>query len=200
MATLVQLRILIGFAVAFLPVRAANAFDDFEVMPSVEALAQPTPNTCWAATATMLYAWQQRASYSIQDVVTEAGDRYATLFRTDDPLSASLKLGLLSALGLVAEPPSDPSISGWRDLLIKHGPLWVTTVDSGTGFSIHARIIVGIAGDGTPDGTLMTIVDPIGGVTTQEVFTTFVRKFEEVAKRDIGQGGDLRTQIVHSLP
>ncbi|WP_258389042.1 papain-like cysteine protease family protein [Paenibacillus spongiae] len=56
------------------------------------------------------------------------------------------------------------SVDGIEYLLKLYDPLWATTDEDPTAnFSIHARIISGISGDGTPDGTLLRIIDPAGG-------------------------------------
>jgi hypothetical protein len=100
----------------------------------------------------------------------------------------------LAAAGLVAEPPHNPSVKGWFDLLRQYGPLWVTTDEQpGEGFAIHARIIKGMSGDGTPTGTLFNIIDPAQGREYNEKVRDFVKKYEE----EIAVTGHARIQIVH---
>lgn len=64
-------------------------------------------------------------------------------------------------------------------------------------FAVHARILKGIAGDGTPDATFLTFIDPASGAESSESVTTFNKKFEEIAKADHGAGADIRPQVVH---
>jgi Papain-like cysteine protease AvrRpt2 len=59
------------------------------------------------------------------------------------------------------------SVEGMLQLLKTHGPIWVTTdEDPSALFAIHARIITGMVGDGTPDGTLLRVTDPAGAQAT----------------------------------
>jgi hypothetical protein len=68
---------------------------------------------------------------------------------------------------------------------------------SGKNFAVHARVLTAIKGDGTPNGTQFTIVDPADGKVHTETVTQFVKKFEQVAKDDMGVGAELRPQVVH---
>jgi hypothetical protein len=73
--------------------------------------------------------------------------------------------------------------------------LWVTTDEDPTsGFAIHARIMTGIRGDGTPDGTTLDIADPGTGTAYQEKFGKFLDKYEAEAR---DSKAPLRIQIVH---
>lgn len=97
-----------------------------------------------------------------------------------------------------SEPPSDPTVNGLAGLLEASGPLWVTTNEGTTQqFSIHARVLTAIAGDGSPDATFLTLIDLADGGVQSESVTDFVTKLDQVAISDLGAGTDLRAQIVH---
>ncbi len=99
---------------------------------------------------------------------------------------------------MVSEPPQDYSVTGWANLIKQYGPLWVTTNEAPTGlFSVHARIVTALKGDGTVDGTSFTIVDPADGAVHTETVTQFVNKYDSVATGDMKGGGDFRPQVVH---
>jgi len=182
----------------------ASAQVNFSVPGTVPNLQQPTRNTCWATAATILVSWKTNSSLSIQTVMQRADTNsssafgFANKFSNDQGLSGSLKPDFLKALGLKAEPPMNPTIAGWQNLLRNNGPLWVTT-NEGTrqNFAIHARIMTAIAGDGSADGTFVTFIDPADGQVHSESMTTFVNKLEQVAQADLGNGAELRPQIVH---
>jgi hypothetical protein len=146
----------------------------------------------------MLQSWKDNASYKIIDVMGKAGADYKKKFQDDHGLGGAEKTFFLQALGLKAEAPQNYTVGGWLSLLQKYGPLWVTTNEGTTqDFAIHARILKGIAGDGTPDATFLTFIDPATGLETGESITVFTKKFEEIAVKDLGAGADLRPQVVH---
>ena len=201
-------RFLAAFGVAqCLAPRALRAAPVNYTVPGILAvLRQPTPHVCWATAATMMASWKQNSSFQIATVMSQA-DTYTAgeygfhlMFTQDKDLAGSLKPDLLDALGLSAEAPMNLTVDGWVSLLKTKGLLWVTTnegVGSGPFFSAHARIISAIAGDGTPNGTFLTFVDPALGAKSTETITRFVQKFEELARQDHGAGADLRPQIAH---
>lgn len=167
---------------------------NYTVPGLVPALAQPSDNTCWATSATMMVSWHDNASYTIEQVMDMAGQVYRDKFTSDQGLASSEKADFLAALGLQGEPPMDYTVDGLLSLLQSYGPLWATTdEDPSEDFAIHARIITGMSGDGSVDGTFLQINDPADGQQHNESFREFAQKFDQVA----GPGGDLRIQIVH---
>lgn len=166
---------------------------DYNVPGIVPLIAQPSTMTCWATVATMMVCWRDQASRTIANVMDEAGAVYRQKFDNNQGLKGSEKEAFLTALGLHGEPPASYTISGLRALLQTHGPLWVTTdEDPSEDFAIHARIVTGMFGDETLDGTFLRINDPAGGRQYTESFRAFQQKFEDVAA-----AGPLRVQIVH---
>ena len=166
---------------------------DYNVTGAVPIISQPSSMTCWATVATMMVSWRDRSSYDIQDVMDMAGQTYRSKFDNDQGLSGSEKVAFLTSLGLIGEPPMSYTVRGLKTLLEIYGPLWVTSDEQpGAGFSIHARIVTGMFGDGTVDGTSLRINDPAGGQQYTETFRIFMQKFEEVPGT-----GALRVQVVH---
>jgi len=164
----------------------------------VPAIAQPTPNTCWATAAAILYSWKTQTSSDIATILSAASPQFLPMFQEDRALPGSQKAALLESLGLTTEPPEDFSVDGWARLIQNNGALWVTTNEgAGQDFSAHARILKGISGDGDPDTTFMDIIDPGDGSEYSESVTDFTRKFDEVAIADMGAGAKFRAQVVH---
>lgn len=162
----------------------------------VPELKQPTSYSCWATVTTMLVSWRDKQSRSIKDVMASIGDEWLELF------NASKKKGLpfnkheqfLAAAGLVAETPQSFTVEGWENLLRIYGPLWVSSDEQlGYGTRFHARLVVGIHGDGTPEGTDLTIIDPGSGKRFKEKFSHFVKKYEEL----VHETGLTPPQIIH---
>jgi papain like cysteine protease AvrRpt2 len=165
---------------------------------TIPVLKQPTSMTCWATVATMLYSWKNNRSDSIPSTLGKIGSTYLELFKRNQGLSSSDKAGFLFSMGLKAEAPQNYTAEGWAALIRQHGPLWVTT-NEGTqkSFSIHARVMSAIFGDGSASGTSVIVYDPADGQVHTETFGIFARKFEDVARGDLGGAGDLRPQVVH---
>jgi Papain-like cysteine protease AvrRpt2 len=172
---------------------------DARAAGTIPTLKQPTSLTCWATVATMLYSWKHNRSDSIPSTLGAIGKTYLEMFRKNQALSPSDKPGFLLSMGLKAEAPQNYTAGGWAALIRQHGPLWITT-NEGTqsNFSIHARVMSAIFGDGSPSGTTIVVYDPADGQVHTETLGVFAKKFEDVARGDLGGGmGDLRPQVVH---
>ena len=74
------------------------------------------------------------------------------------------------------EPLMCYDASGWLQMLRRYGSLAVVTANP-----FHARIMIGMNGDGTPGGTQVILIDPAGGRRYNQDFATFTRDFEGVA-------------------
>jgi outer membrane protein OmpA-like peptidoglycan-associated protein/peptidoglycan hydrolase-like protein with peptidoglycan-binding domain len=173
----------------------ALAAVDYSVPGVLVPLAQPSGKTCWATVTTMMLSWRDQVSYTIPGALEKAGSAYVTKFKNDQGLATADKPAFLAAAGLAYQLPQSLTAAGWEALLRRYGPLWVTTDEKpGAGFSIHARIMTGIHGDGTPAGTSIDIIDPSGGKAYKENFGTFVTKFESEA---LDPKRPVRIQIVH---
>ena len=143
----------------------------------------------------MMYGWLRQQSIPIETVMGQIGQVYLDKYNANQGLKGSEKGPFLAAAGLQPEPPMSWSIDGWMQNLKLYGPLWVTTdEDPSADFAIHARIIVSMTTDGTPDGTSFQIVDPATATEYAEDFNTFLRKYESEASTP---GVPLRIQVVH---
>jgi hypothetical protein len=167
---------------------------DYTVPGVFGPLAQPSANACWATVFTMLLSWRRQQSLSIEAALGTVGQRWVDLYRADTGLPGDDKAAFLTGAGLVAEPPQSYSLDGWEQLLRNYGPVWVTTDEApGKAWAIHARVITAIRGDGTPENTCFTIVDPAGGRQYQESIAKFIPKYEE----EVIRTGYMRIQVVH---
>ena len=158
-------------------------FFEYSVPGIVPIIGQTSNNTCWAAVASMLISWRDNTSYSIEEAMNLVGESYREKFDQDQGLSKEEKAAFLQVLGLEAAPPMNYSPRGLLNLLKQHGPIWITTdEDTSQQFSIHARILTGIAGNETKNGTMLSIIDPAyGGQQYEESYAEFGQKFEEEA-------------------
>src|SRR5579871_5231992 len=151
----------------------------------VPVIQQPTDMTCWATAATILNNWKNSQTVDIPTVLSTAGTDYVNMFQNNQGLGGDQKPAFLIAMGLTAEPPMDFSIDGWGQLISTYGPLWVTTNEGGQLFSVHARIIKGINGDGNSDSTFVDVVDPGTGSNYTESVTDFMNKFDDIARQEL---------------
>lgn len=197
-ATLISAAVLTAFSYARSKQNLAKDLSaiGYDVPGAVDPLRQPTGNVCWATAATIMYSWRNNANFDIATVMDSVGGGYRAKFDADDGLSGADKPDFLRRMVLRSEVPQSYTIAGWEALLRRYGPLWVTTAE-GAGFSIHARVLIGIRGDGSAAGTSFRIVDPGDGAIHSESVQVFINKFEAVARQDLGAAGDLRPQIVH---
>jgi hypothetical protein len=164
---------------------------DYTVPGLVPIIAQPSNMTCWATVATMMMSWHKQKSYTIQAAMDMAGATYRELFDNNGGLAGSDHEAFAIACGMKGEPSMSYTISGIQELIQSHGPLIVIGDEQpGENWAIHARIVRGIYGDGTVDGTFLRINDPAGGHQYNESFKAFAQKFEEMADAP-------RLQIMH---
>ena len=157
--------------------RALGAID-YSVPEPVLVMAQPKSMACWATALTILYSWRDRQTRTIEDVTSEVGAEYRTLYDTNAGLSSAKKDDLMRDARLGNMAGTNLSAEGWADLMRNHGPIWITTSESA---GIHGRILHGIHGDGTGAGTMLDIIDPAGGRQYQESVAAFLPKFEAEA-------------------
>src|SRR5229473_472257 len=170
----------------------------YDVPGVIDEIAQPSPNSCWATAATMLISWRDQASYPIATVCDMAGAEYRARFDADRPLAHADKPSFLHRLGFEEEAPANYTLKAYVDMMRAYGPLWVTT-DVGTSgiVAIHARIMTGAEGDGSPAGSSVWLIDPADGKRHHETFEHFQQTFEQLA-RDAGAREPLWIQVVHN--
>lgn len=114
-----------------------------DVRYKVTKIPQTTKNTCWAAAIAQL-----NSKVCISDTAMAQLTGHGS-----SQLSPSEVDRLLGSLGLVRDLQSLPP-DNIADLLRQYGPLVLITPG-------HARVITGISGDGTSQGTLIYINDPL---------------------------------------
>ena len=159
--------------------------NSIDVMYDVEMVPQQTDMSCWAAAAAMILSWRDQASYTPWQIANDIGHAYEFSYgyRIDDR-------SLFQATGMVAESPQTYSVHAFANMLNEYGPLWVATHE-GAG---HVRVVTGISGDGTAEGTELFISDPWdrdadewlpsnSGSEYTESYATFVSKQAALARR-----------------
>ena len=176
----------------------ARAFDSvsYKVPGIVNPIRQPSSLVCWATVTTMMISWKRQQSLSIETAIGGIGAFYLNKYKNNQWLTADEKIPFLKTAGLLFEYPESLSIGGWERLLKNNGPIWITTAEgTDAKFGIHARIMTAINGDGTSDGTTITVVDPANGTSYPEKFSDFLLKFEREVR--VSSAWDGRIQIVY---
>jgi hypothetical protein len=120
----------------------------------VPLIPQTTGMSCWAAGIAMLVAWKQQISIDPVLIASNPGGiSYLTQFQTGlDPNDKTI----LRRWGLVAEAPQSYSPSGFADLLLRYGPLWVASSVPGP----HIRVVTGFQPAASEVNSVVAINDP----------------------------------------
>jgi hypothetical protein len=122
----------------------------------------------------MMNNWRTGQSADITAVLDGLGGDWRAKFDRNEALSPVTLRAFLAALGLVEEGAVSYTPSGLARLVEQVGPLFEVGDDSVENNQVsHVRIITGVQGDGTPDGTTVTLVDSSGGTVTVETFSRF---------------------------
>jgi hypothetical protein len=123
----------------------------FDVRYNVELVPQQTGFSCWAAGFAMIVGWRDQICINPSEIARATG--YWAQYQAG---LAPQDTHVMSVWGLVAELPKSYMIEAFVDLLRNYGPLWIASAEP----TPHIRVITGIHGDGTPDGTILDINDP----------------------------------------
>lgn len=184
------LRDLIGMPRAAEPVTPsageAQAYAAIDVRHDVQLVPQQTGFSCWAAGAAMVVSWRDKVSVDPSEIARANGywAQYAAGLHPED-------VSMFKTWRLTPEAAQSYTVTGFADLLRKHGPLWVASAEPGP----HIRVVTGLVGDGTPEGTLVYINDPWEqgmaafrlpnkGSRYTETYQRFVEKQEQLARRE----------------
>ena len=155
----------------------------FPIEHAVNLVPQPTAVSCWAAALAMVVGFRDSTSYPVTAIARRAGMNTTSGYGWSEIRSAVGVWGLSTTAPMSAYP------AYWARLLQNHGPLWVVR----TGAPYHAVVVGGIRGNGTLDGTQVTVYDPSPpnqGTVHTRAFRDFDRAF------GLGAGAD--AQIVRA--
>jgi hypothetical protein len=152
------------------------------IVPGVfNIIPQPSSMACWATVAAMMLSWRDQQSYPIDTAMAMCGAKWAGVFTTNKGLAFADHVAFARDAGMSVEPLASFPPDTWEKMLRAHGPLAVVT---NMPFS-HARIMVGISGDGSPTGTNVDLIDPAGGRRYRQDFATFEQAFEAHANTNV---------------
>jgi Papain-like cysteine protease AvrRpt2/LysM domain len=140
-------------------------------------IAQPSSMACWATVGTMMLSWRDQQSYPIGTAMAMCGAKWVGVFNANTGLALGDTIDFPRDAGMSVEPLVSTPPDTWEKMLRASGPLAIVTALP----AFHARIMVGISGDGTPGGTTVDLIDPAGGTRYRQNFGVFNQSFEAVA-------------------
>jgi N-acetylmuramoyl-L-alanine amidase/peptidoglycan hydrolase-like protein with peptidoglycan-binding domain len=150
-------------ATAVLATRAATAQEmeislgnqSVDLSFPVHLIPQPDKLSCWAASMAMLVSYRRSASFTPESLAAQVGRSLRTSYSWDMLRAVRQQFGFRE-VSLPSNMSCVPPPSDWHNWLDQFGPLWVTV----TGNPSHAVVVAGIAGDLTPAGTFIHVLNP----------------------------------------
>jgi hypothetical protein len=134
---------------------------DVKVPGDVPMVPQEKSKGCWAASLAMLKSWKAEKPLSIEEALAEGGQAYVDKFNNNTGLLPNEVEAFMSDFGLRDASIGALTAKGLADQVKERGPLWlIADQDESASFSIHARVVTAVSGDGTPQGTKITFRDP----------------------------------------
>jgi hypothetical protein len=117
------------------------------------------------------------------------GGAWRAAFDANKGLTTGELQGFAQAVGLKQEGPISYTPEGLARLLRDNGPLWVLSDDAiENNLVVHLRIVTAMRGDGTVNGTTVTLADSATGTLVTEPFTEFARRLEATDPVRFGVG------------
>lgn len=172
--------------------------ETLNVQWDVQLVPQNTDMSCWAASAAMVVGWRDDVSINPEEIADAVGywEQYEQCMVSPYTMGLNIRdKRVTGAWGLNIKSPQSYSVTAFYDLISTYGPCMLTTFEPG----IHTRVVTGMYGDGTPEGTILVIYDPWDrdmttfsssneGSIYEESYSEYVRKLEVLAS---GLEGDI---------
>ena len=170
---------------------------------TVELIAQDKSNACWLASSSMMETWKTGSHFSLTDtlkILDSSGTSFTNIYDNNGGLAFAENQKITSTLGLTSLPPASYAIE-YLTSILDSSPLMAVIMFSSSSMIAHIIVITGISGDGTPEGTSLSINDPLplnNGNTYTIAFNDFLNKFEQVvAYENNFPGNDLTSQLFY---
>jgi hypothetical protein len=173
-------------------------WDDVDLIP------QPTNYTCWAAAAAMVVGWRDHLPLSPEAIAQICGRS------TGAGLASNDNAAFAAEMGLTAEQPLCYIEEGFRRLLTRSGPLWVSEhPDGNPAGNFHAVVVTGMYFDGSDyfvriadpwDRTIGTPGSPGGYASTHTTGSRYIMRWVDFARQYEGaiSGDPPNQQILHA--
>jgi len=147
---------------------------DVTVDPAIVPIQQKSSLVCWAAGGAMMQNWKLQRSFTVEMVLDDLGGAWRGKYDLNQGLTVLELRAFLTSVGLTEDGPVSYTPEGLARLIEQVGPVLDIGDDGIENNQVsHVRILVGMSGDGTPDGTTVTVADPATGTTVPLAFTVF---------------------------
>ena len=121
----------------------------------VHLIPQSDKLSCWAASMAMLVSYKRDLGLTPETLASEVSKSLRTSYSWE-MLQSVRKRFLFKGVSLPSNMSFVPPPSDWYHWLDQFGPLWITI----RGNPSHAVVVSGIAGDLTPAGTFIHVLNP----------------------------------------
>lgn len=192
----------LDYAGALAAHQQARALSAIDTRYNVQLVPQLTGFSCWAAGFAMIVGWRDQMSIDPSEIARATGywQQYQQGLNAED-------LRVMNTWGLVPAPLQTLTVEGFANLLQSYGPLWVASAEPGP----HIRVVTGMKGDGTADGTLVYINDPWEqgmtafqpnnrGAQYTETYRQFVEKQSTLARQEANLEAPVYVAHLPQLP
>lgn len=188
---------------------SASSSPAIDIYYHVPFIPQPTGASCWSTSIAMILWWRDNedAQASLADALTPAQvalniGYWRQHFSDRLPRTDSRPLDYWGFEGVAPSSFTPSTLAGWLD----NGPMWAAYFGCANPVTNcgHAVALVGMRGDGTPDGTVVIIHDPDDGTGVypnlgvrdrQMSFTEFVERLNNRALNTLPSSGVITQQV-----
>ena len=177
--------------------RLALAASFNTVLSIPEVARRSRANEDWLAAAANLASWQSEIAMGEGAVLQQIRNpqRWRDLFDEDSGLAKTDLAAFAADAGLTVDDPAHQSLRHWHQLLIQSGPVWVG-VASQRFKAGRVWVVAGIVGDGSRDGTELSIINVESGTVDKMRWKEFSDLYTAAAKAD-GLSGAIALQVLH---
>ena len=150
---------------------ASQAQQSYDIYHHVPFIPQPTGVSCWSTSIAMILWWRdnENAQQCLVDALTPAQVAAANAYWNQHFVNGldGFDSRPLRTWGFVEVPPSSFDVSTFASWL-NRSPVWVAYNGCTNPLTScnHAVVVIGLRGDGTPNGTKVIIHDPDDGSGT----------------------------------
>lgn len=163
----------------------------------VPMVPQELSNGCWAAALAMLKSWWAQQSIPIETVLGEGGQFYVDKYKNNTGMLPNEVATFMQDFNLRDASIGDLTAEDLAKQIEARGPLWVIAdQDETVSFSVHARVITGISGDGTTQGTKVMFNDSAKDEPDEQSLQKLIVELEQLAQGISSAFGGVAPQIL----
>jgi hypothetical protein len=173
----------------------AAAFNTVLSIPEIAKRSRA--NDDWLAAVANLASWQSEISMGEGTVLQQIRNpqRWRDLFDEDSGLAKTDLAAFAADVGLTVDDPAHQSLKHWHQLLIQSGPVWLGVANQRFKAG-QVWVVTGIVGDGSRDGTELSIINVESGAVDKMSWKEFIDLYTAAGKAD-GITGEIALQVLH---